>query len=650
MELSKCVDCVILTLVLICSAIFMNAENITNAHSDDDSNKYLNSLSNNSNSSPELIEYYDVDEVSSAPESIYPDPDFIFNQNQPIESNRPYDTLDIPKTIHRNGYGKNGATKFNKLQELNNPMNDDDNDNYGIDEFKRIISTVDLMTTITTTTTIKSNTGANNDIDKSFKGKSIDFNIRHTMEELRNEDLRDHDIIDNIMYIYYGSNVALRKSLGGSIIIVGTVFALAAQILAIIFTLLRNRQIRRVNYLATISLNLLLTLCSSNLVFIVGVQTSKNVFKCEMIAVLLHYFHLSTAVWGLCHSFSIYDYVVNENIPVIKYNNLLAFGASAVFVLFSFAISSNSYEIYDYCWMSVQKSMIFNFMIPTSILIISNTIFGTMTLRAVVSKQRQVIVESIENILDKCQNIDATVNSVNLLAPDSNINTDYIPTNKCCDEMEKMTCDNGLKTVDFYDSKFDLGALSIADLSLQSSSDTQDFAEFKRAIKFSLFFQPAFSVCWFLGVVALENRQSCIMPVIFIVCYNILNWYILYRFPNISPMIIPQQKTNETNLKSSKKLSQFDSNFSISDEVNQTPGCTDTIPLLCSVTGNNSTVPQNSVAINQTTGVSTATLQSSNVCLSKQLSLEDIIYKTSISQWDASMENINLDCISTISN
>lgn len=86
----------------------------------------------------------------------------------------------------------------------------------------------------------------------------------------------------------------------------------------------------------------------------------------------------------------------------------------------------------------------------------------------------------------------------------------------------QVTCDNGLKSVDFYDSKFDLGALSIADLSLQSSSDTQDFAEFKRAIKFSLFFQPAFSVCWFLGVVALENRQSCIMPVTFTICYNIL--------------------------------------------------------------------------------------------------------------------------------
>lgn len=119
---------------------------------------------------------------------------------------------------------------------------------------------------------------------------------------------------------------------------------------------------------------------------------------------------------------------------------------------------------------------------------------------------------------------------------------------------------------------------------------------------------------------------------------------------------MPQQKSNESNLKASKKLGQFDSNFSISDEVNQTPGCTDTIPLLCSVTGGNNNANGNNAGANDTNVIghsmngSTATFQSTNVCLSKQLSLEDIIYKTSISQWDASMENINLDCISTISN
>lgn len=91
-----------------------------------------------------------------------------------------------------------------------------------------------------------------------------------------------------------------------------------------------------VNFLATISLNLLLTLCASNLVFIVGVQASKNIFKCEVIAMLLHYFHLSTAIWGLNHTFAIYDYITNDNIPILKYNNLLAYGGSAVLVLVCF--------------------------------------------------------------------------------------------------------------------------------------------------------------------------------------------------------------------------------------------------------------------------------------------------------------------------
>lgn len=82
-------------------------------------------------------------------------------------------------------------------------------------------------------------------------------------------------------------------------------------------------------------MNLLMTLCASNLVFIVGVQASKNIFKCEMIAVLLHYFHLSTAIWCLGHSFAIYDFVINDNAPVLKYNNLMAYGGSALFVLVS---------------------------------------------------------------------------------------------------------------------------------------------------------------------------------------------------------------------------------------------------------------------------------------------------------------------------
>lgn len=65
-------------------------------------------------------------------------------------------------------------------------------------------------------------------------------------EDAKNDDLKAHDAIDNIMYIYYGSNNARRKSLGGSIIVVGTVFALAAQILAIVLSIIRNRWVSNI--------------------------------------------------------------------------------------------------------------------------------------------------------------------------------------------------------------------------------------------------------------------------------------------------------------------------------------------------------------------------------------------------------------------
>lgn len=81
----------------------------------------------------------------------------------------------------------------------------------------------------------------------------------------------------------------------------------------------------------------------------------------------------------------------------------------------------------------MQRGMIINFMIPASIFIVVTTILGTLTLRAVSSKQRQVIVESIGNILEKCQNIDASITaSINNLS-------ENVPATRCCDEIERVS-------------------------------------------------------------------------------------------------------------------------------------------------------------------------------------------------------------------
>lgn len=77
---------------------------------------------------------------------------------------------------------------------------------------------------------------------------------------------------------------------------------------------------------------------------------------------------------------------------------------------------------------------------------------------------------------------------------------------------------------DIYDSKFDLGQLSLADLSQTSSNESagHDYTNFKSATQFALFFQPLFAICWFISVLALENIHSYVFPTIFAICFNIL--------------------------------------------------------------------------------------------------------------------------------
>lgn len=139
--------------------------------------------------------------MTTAPEIIYPDPDTMFNSKKKENLK----TIPNMSSTKLNG---DTASEF----DLNSREHVPSDGGKGVD-----------------------------DAVNGIGGVGGGFQNMLSIADMKNEDLREHDIIDNIMYIYYGSSVALRKSLGGSIIIVGTVFALAAQILAVIFTMLRNR-------------------------------------------------------------------------------------------------------------------------------------------------------------------------------------------------------------------------------------------------------------------------------------------------------------------------------------------------------------------------------------------------------------------------
>lgn len=92
-------------------------------------------------------------------------------------------------------------------------------------------------------------------------------------DSLADTDLRDHDFIDNLMYIYYGSHVKNGPGLGSEIIIIGSVLSCAAQLLTFGCAMLkRNKNGKR--EINKVFLNMISCLCLTNLVFMVGVYVS----------------------------------------------------------------------------------------------------------------------------------------------------------------------------------------------------------------------------------------------------------------------------------------------------------------------------------------------------------------------------------------
>jgi cytochrome c biogenesis factor len=149
--------------------------------------------------------------------------------------------------------------------------------------------------------------------------------------------VQGHDFIDSIMFIYYyGKNVKSWKDLGGNIVIIGAGFSIFAQTLTVILVLLRGRRMRKNNAFFPITMNLLVMLFLSNLLFIVGVQSNKNALRCEMIALLLHYLYLTTSVWCFVFIFIIYDLIINESLRLkMKFILLMAYVGPAIYVMVS---------------------------------------------------------------------------------------------------------------------------------------------------------------------------------------------------------------------------------------------------------------------------------------------------------------------------
>lgn len=98
-------------------------------------------------------------------------------------------------------------------------------------------------------------------------------NVELPDESLADSDLKDHDFIDNIMYVYYGNNNKHAGTYGREIIIIGSVLSCAAQLLTIFCVLFKRNQ-RGEKVMTYIFFQIMGTFCISNLIFMLGVYVS----------------------------------------------------------------------------------------------------------------------------------------------------------------------------------------------------------------------------------------------------------------------------------------------------------------------------------------------------------------------------------------
>lgn len=99
-------------------------------------------------------------------------------------------------------------------------------------------------------------------------------NVELPDDSLADIDLHDHDFIDNLMYVYYGSQRENNSNYGPEIIIVGSVLSCAAQFFTILFLLLKHNNKKKNEHNVTF-LHLMSSLCFSNLFFMLGVFVRK---------------------------------------------------------------------------------------------------------------------------------------------------------------------------------------------------------------------------------------------------------------------------------------------------------------------------------------------------------------------------------------
>uniref|UniRef100_A0A803T343 Cadherin EGF LAG seven-pass G-type receptor 1 n=1 Tax=Anolis carolinensis TaxID=28377 RepID=A0A803T343_ANOCA len=141
-------------------------------------------------------------------------------------------------------------------------------------------------------------------------------------------------------------------------IITYTTVSISLAALLLTFILLVLIRTLRSN-LHSIHKNLVAALFFSELVFLIGINQTENPFVCTVIAILLHYFYMSTFAWMFVEQLHIYRMLTevrNINFGHMRFYYVMGWGIPAIITGLAVGLDPQGYGNPDFCWLSVLRT------------------------------------------------------------------------------------------------------------------------------------------------------------------------------------------------------------------------------------------------------------------------------------------------------
>uniref|UniRef100_A0A4W6GA12 Cadherin EGF LAG seven-pass G-type receptor 3 n=1 Tax=Lates calcarifer TaxID=8187 RepID=A0A4W6GA12_LATCA len=111
----------------------------------------------------------------------------------------------------------------------------------------------------------------------------------------------------------------------------------------------------------------------SELVFLLGVNQTEQQFLCTVVAILLHYFFMSTFAWMFVEGLHIYRMQTeqrNINYGAMRFYYAIGWGVPAIITGLAVGLDPEGYGNPDFCWISIYDKLIWSFAGPIAIVIL----------------------------------------------------------------------------------------------------------------------------------------------------------------------------------------------------------------------------------------------------------------------------------------